>query len=245
LPVAHIVRNNLAFDNNMDGYTDNFNPGKMIVENNTAFNNKRFNYVFRINPYFTAEEQGTFKNNLSFRTESGSLKDFISGNNDATNFFFDGIKTANSEGTVINAEDFVTLNAPDKFDRDIEANILFGSFLRLAPDSMLNHAGANNGYVGALPADPLSIVLEGPRSLREGEKAQFVVKAKYFDGSVKTLSAGVQFESADSTNATINQEGILHAAEKGKTQVSASYHGLTTVLNIHVKQMPPGLKKEK
>ncbi|MDX5475656.1 MAG: right-handed parallel beta-helix repeat-containing protein, partial [Bacillaceae bacterium] len=37
LPVAHIVKNNIAFDNNMDGFTDNFNPGKVLLENNTSF----------------------------------------------------------------------------------------------------------------------------------------------------------------------------------------------------------------
>jgi hypothetical protein len=31
LPVAHIVKNNIAFDNNMDGFSDNFNPGGLII----------------------------------------------------------------------------------------------------------------------------------------------------------------------------------------------------------------------
>jgi hypothetical protein len=48
-----------------------------------------------------AEEQAVFKGNLSIRTEKGELKDFISGNFDETNFFYDGTKTLNSLGTTV------------------------------------------------------------------------------------------------------------------------------------------------
>ncbi|MBU8919384.1 Ig-like domain-containing protein [Bacillus sp. FJAT-29953] len=244
LPVDHIVRNNISFDNNMDGFTDNFNPGKMIVENNTAFNNKRFNYVFRINPYFTAQEQGTFKNNLSVRTASGAVKDFISGNCDLKNFFYDGVKTANSEGTTVTEKDFVSLNIPEKFDRDFDGNIVYGNFLRIAPDSLLNKAGVDKGFVGALPADPVSIRVVGPATLREGESANLVVKATFFDGSEKTLSSGAQFTSGNNSIAEVDRTGHLQANEKGKTNVSVTYHGVEAKLAIHVKQMPPGLNKK-
>ncbi|MEH7336225.1 right-handed parallel beta-helix repeat-containing protein [Neobacillus drentensis] len=242
MPVAHIVRNNIAFDNNMDGFTDNFNPGKMVVENNTAFNNKRFNYVFRINPYFNAEEQGTFKNNLSYRSASGAVKDFISGNNDNTNFFFDGSKTSNKVGTLVTSNDFVSVEIPGQFDRDIDGNILYGKFLRITPDSFLNSAGINKGYVGALPADPVSISLEGPEALRERETGKLVVVARFFDGSEKVLSSGFQFKSGNISIASVDRVGNILAVEKGKTSITASYHGLVAKLDIHVKQMPPGLK---
>ncbi|WP_051633609.1 right-handed parallel beta-helix repeat-containing protein [Bacillus sp. UNC41MFS5] len=242
LPVAHIVRNNIAFDNNMDGFTDNFNPGKMVVENNTAFNNKRFNYVFRINPYFTAEEQGTFKNNLSYRTASGAVKDFISGKNDRTNFFYDGSKTSNNEGIVVSSKELVNLEIPSKFERDIDGNILYGSFLRISPDSFLNSADTNKSYVGALPADPVSLELKGPDALREGESAKLVVVARFFNGSEKVLSSGIQFKSEDIAIAAVDRGGNLQAGEKGKTTITAFYHGLEAKLDIHVKKMPPGLK---
>ncbi|MDR6121426.1 hypothetical protein QFZ87_001023 [Bacillus sp. SLBN-46] len=241
LPVAHIVRNNIAFDNNMDGFTDNFNPGKIVVENNTSFNNKRFNYVFRINPYFTAAEQGIFKNNLSFRTNGGTIRDSISGNVDETNFLFDGSKTVNSAGTVVSASDFVSLDVPEEFTRYQNGAINYGNFLRLAPESELSKAGA---HVGALAANPVSIKVEGPESLREGEPASLVVKGTYYDGSVKTLTDDLEFTSADPTVAVVNQSGGVQAGKKGKTTISVSYHGVTTELNIHVKQMPPGQKKK-
>jgi hypothetical protein len=227
----------------MDGFTDNFNPGKMIVENNTSFDNKRFNYVFRINPYFSAEEQGTFRNNLSFRTTSG-IQDFVSGNVDETNYFYDGEKTVNSEGKAVSVQDLVDLTVPAKFERDQKGNILYGNFLRPTPESFLNNAGTDNGYVGAIPALPVSISVEGPKSLREGETAQLVIKATYFDGSEKVLSSGLEFESADTSIASVDQEGKVQGDSKGKTQISVSYNGLSTMLELHVKQIPQGLKKK-
>ncbi|MHC8520131.1 right-handed parallel beta-helix repeat-containing protein [Rossellomorea sp. H39__3] len=99
LPVAHIVKNNLAFDNNMDGFTDNFNPGKIIVHKNIAIDNKRYNFIFRINPYFKPEEQGIFTKNISIKTDPDRLKgDFVSGVVDDSNYFFDGERTVNSKG---------------------------------------------------------------------------------------------------------------------------------------------------
>ncbi|SFK82180.1 S-layer homology domain-containing protein [Paenibacillus sp. 1_12] len=167
LPVPHIVKNNIAFDNNMDGFTDNFNPGKFVIENNTSFNNKRFNFIFRLNPYFKAEDMGIFKNNLSFRTvtestykdsNSGTVtvstyKDFISGKVDATDFFFDGQKTVNSNNRVVTAADFVSLIIPDKFERDANGFIK-SDFLKVATNSALRTAGTNGSYVGALVTVP-------------------------------------------------------------------------------------------
>ncbi len=99
LPVAHIVKNNLAFDNNMDGFTDNFNPGKIIVHKNIAIDNKRYNFIFRINPYFKPEEQGIFTKNISIKTDPDRMKaDFVSGVVDDSNYFFDGERTVNNKG---------------------------------------------------------------------------------------------------------------------------------------------------
>lgn len=67
IPVAHVVKNSLAFNNNMDGFTDNFNPGGLVLSNNVAIDNKRFNFLFRKSPYPDEIKQGTFTNNRSFR----------------------------------------------------------------------------------------------------------------------------------------------------------------------------------
>lgn len=80
LPVAHVIHNNVAINNGMDGFTDNFNPGALVVENNISINNKRFNFLFRPSPYTTTEHQGIFKENISLRTDAGKLSDIVSGN---------------------------------------------------------------------------------------------------------------------------------------------------------------------
>ncbi|ABR74828.1 exopolygalacturonate lyase [Actinobacillus succinogenes] len=67
LPVNHVIKNSISFRNNMDGFTDNFNPGTFTVENNVSIDNKRFNYLFRKSPYENGPKQGIFNNNRSFR----------------------------------------------------------------------------------------------------------------------------------------------------------------------------------
>ncbi|WP_251551552.1 right-handed parallel beta-helix repeat-containing protein [Neobacillus muris] len=129
LPVDHVVRGNIAFDNNLDGFTDNFNPGKLLLEDNIALNNKRCNFIFRKSPYFKPEEQSVFKNNLSVRTEAGDLEDYVTGNADETNYFWDGQKTVNSLGETINLQEFLSMDWPEKFNRDDMGNLLLGDFL--------------------------------------------------------------------------------------------------------------------
>ncbi|TNG91644.1 exopolygalacturonate lyase, partial [Pasteurellaceae bacterium UScroc12] len=88
IPVAHIVKNSLAFHNNMDGFTDNFNPGALLLENNLAIDNRRFNYLFRKSPYEKASLQGTFINNQSFRFYQPSpYPDVVNGNQMINNDF--------------------------------------------------------------------------------------------------------------------------------------------------------------
>ncbi|MDG5789342.1 right-handed parallel beta-helix repeat-containing protein [Evansella sp. AB-P1] len=156
LPVAHIIKNNIAFDNNQDGFTDNFNPGNMTVENNTSFDNKGMNFAFRANPYIDSSELGVFRNNVSFRTNSEfTNEDHVNGDIDATNFFFDGEKTVNSAGVVVDASHFESLSVPT-FEWDSEGNIILGDFVRLTSDSLLNTAGTNGSYVGAVPSSDSS-----------------------------------------------------------------------------------------
>ncbi|WP_040977013.1 right-handed parallel beta-helix repeat-containing protein [Necropsobacter massiliensis] len=67
IPVPHVITHSLAFRNNMDGFTDNFNPGTFTVANNVAIDNKRFNFLFRKSPYENGPKQGNFTHNRSFR----------------------------------------------------------------------------------------------------------------------------------------------------------------------------------
>lgn len=97
-PVAHQIRNSKAIGNQLDGFTDNFNPGKLVVENNIAVDNQRFNFIFRPSPYGDASTQGVFTGNKSVRSKPGRYDDAVIGNIDKTNYFIAQGKSVNSEG---------------------------------------------------------------------------------------------------------------------------------------------------
>ncbi|ENE9346366.1 exopolygalacturonate lyase [Vibrio fluvialis] len=109
LPVAHIVKNNLAFRNNMDGFTDNFNPGSLTLENNVAIDNVRFNYLFRKSPYEAAGKQGSFINNQSYRFSVASqYSDVVNGETQRGNRFIVNGVTTDEQGQAV---DLQTLEA--------------------------------------------------------------------------------------------------------------------------------------
>lgn len=97
-PVAHQIRNSKATGNHLDGFTDNFNPGRLVVENNIAVDNQRFNYIFRPSPYGDVTTQGTFTGNISIRNQPGEYDDAVTGNVDNTNYFIEKGRSVNSEG---------------------------------------------------------------------------------------------------------------------------------------------------
>ncbi|MDV5168612.1 right-handed parallel beta-helix repeat-containing protein [Photobacterium rosenbergii] len=77
IPVPHVVKNSLSFNNNMDGFTDNFNPGALTLSNNVAIDNRRFNFLFRKSPYTGEIKQGTFTDNVSYRFNISSKYDDV------------------------------------------------------------------------------------------------------------------------------------------------------------------------
>ncbi|WP_089139619.1 right-handed parallel beta-helix repeat-containing protein [Vibrio rumoiensis] len=89
LPVNHVIKNSLAFANNMDGFTDNFNPGSLTVENNVSIDNKRFNYLFRLSPYSDEIKQGNFTHNTSLRFyQTSKYDDSVSFEKSVANAFY-------------------------------------------------------------------------------------------------------------------------------------------------------------
>ncbi|MDH6634701.1 UNVERIFIED_ORG: pectate disaccharide-lyase [Lelliottia amnigena] len=100
-PVAHEVRNSKAEGNQLDGFTDNFNPGKLVLTNNVAVDNQRFNFIFRPSPYGDASTQGIFSGNKSVRTKPGRYDDAVVGNIDETNYFIADGKSVNNSGEVL------------------------------------------------------------------------------------------------------------------------------------------------
>ncbi|SJL84275.1 right-handed parallel beta-helix repeat-containing protein [Vibrio palustris] len=105
LPVPHTVTNSLAFHNNMDGFTDNFNPGALTLQNNVAIDNKRFNYLFRKSPYTDDVKQGAFTSNESYRFYvSSQYNDVVNGETLHHNRFIQDGKTRDEAGNVVTGD---------------------------------------------------------------------------------------------------------------------------------------------
>ncbi|OCG37415.1 right-handed parallel beta-helix repeat-containing protein [Gilliamella sp. Gris1-4] len=66
-PVNHKIINSIALNNNMDGFSDNFNTGSYSINNNIAINSARYNYILRANPYVFLKPIVTFEHNYSIR----------------------------------------------------------------------------------------------------------------------------------------------------------------------------------
>jgi pectate disaccharide-lyase len=115
LPVVHVVKNSLAFRNNMDGFTDNFNPGPLLLENNVAIDNKRFNFLFRKSPYSDKVKQGTFRNNESLRFFVDSqYSDVVNSESASGNIFIaDGIST-DQNGKPLNMDTWLAIKQQAK-----------------------------------------------------------------------------------------------------------------------------------
>lgn len=74
---AHTVRGCISFENGLNGFSDNFNPGKMLLEYNTAYDNGQFNFLLRPSPYKKGPDGQPVSDciligNLSFRTKEKS-----------------------------------------------------------------------------------------------------------------------------------------------------------------------------
>ncbi|MFV0574475.1 MAG: right-handed parallel beta-helix repeat-containing protein [Vibrio sp.] len=117
LPVAHVIKNSLAFANNMDGFTDNFNPGSLTVENNVAIDNKRFNFLFRKSPYTDEIKQGLFTKNISLRFyQESKYDDSVSFDKSVDNAFYKDGKTQFTANNTLSADMIEKLKAAAKID---------------------------------------------------------------------------------------------------------------------------------
>ncbi|OSM42594.1 pectate disaccharide-lyase [Nesterenkonia sp. PF2B19] len=151
LPVDHVLAGNLAYANNLDGFSDNFNPGRLELTNNTAVDNARYNYIFRTNPYFEPEEQGVFRNNLSAHTDSHDRADQVSGDVDASNVLYDGSRSQTSDGQrLVVQRDLVSATPPVSHARDEDGALVHGDFARPTFHSFLTGGGIDGGHVGAV-----------------------------------------------------------------------------------------------
>ncbi|MFI7697873.1 carbohydrate-binding protein [Nonomuraea sp. NPDC049480] len=82
VPVNHVIRRNIAYDNGKHGFTYNRNPGTMTVSNNVSIDNTERNFSFDAG-------SSVFRNNTSCRSGSGT-NDRIVGDADGSNQFWSG-----------------------------------------------------------------------------------------------------------------------------------------------------------
>lgn len=131
IPVNHIVRRCIAFNNGHHGFTDNNNPGSIEMSNNTSWNNVQSNFNFRTG--------GThvFRNNLSFNA-GASDKNTGTDVGNSNVWWINGVST-NGKGLVVSSADFVSLTPTISRNADGSPNI--GNFLALASGSDMINAG--------------------------------------------------------------------------------------------------------
>jgi len=146
IPVDHIVRRSVAFNNGKHGFTDNNNLGSIKVTNNTSYHNAETNFQFR------AGGSHVFTNNLSFQ---GGGSDKTTGTLVGTsNVFWVNNASSNGGGLVVSAADFVSLTVPATVGRNADGTPDLGSFLALAAGSDLINAGVTAtgiSYNGSAP----------------------------------------------------------------------------------------------
>ncbi|EXJ49073.1 pectate disaccharide-lyase domain protein [Vibrio parahaemolyticus VPTS-2010] len=117
IPVPHVVKNSLSFNNNMDGFTDNFNPGALVLSDNVSIDNKRFNYLFRKSPYSGEIEQGTFTNNRSYRFHvSSKYDDVINSAKSTGNALVENGTTYTSDGKAVDSKTLAPLKQASVID---------------------------------------------------------------------------------------------------------------------------------
>jgi hypothetical protein len=109
-PSNHIVRDSLAFDNNMAGFSCNFNPGPLLLENCVSIDNRDQNIVLRYNPN-VPPQTNVVLNSVSFRSDAlrtvRGLFDYVAGT--VTNSFTTNASGVSSRGTrVLTNADFTT-----------------------------------------------------------------------------------------------------------------------------------------
>lgn len=156
--VPSILRNSIAYHNNLDGITDNFNPGELRVENNTSFDNFRFNYILRPSPYKKDGEgnltaDGIFNNNVSYRTAAYTAKlekvygDKIAASEISNNYLY------TDTGNSIGGDNFLSLDPAACYYR-VDGRIMFGDFLRPKRGSVIRNAKAGAVLPGIDEPEP-------------------------------------------------------------------------------------------
>src|SRR5690625_1687570 len=112
--VPHVIKNNLAFGNDGNGYTSNSNP-EIIAENNIGLNNGT---NLSLSTYSHIEPDYTIDGFASIQAGSGSEDTFQGELDSDINYMFDGSKSVNASGEEISSELLKSLESIFNYDED-------------------------------------------------------------------------------------------------------------------------------
>ena len=133
LPVAHVLRNSIAFGNKGMGITNNSDPA-VIVENCSSFDNGGSNFDFSI--YNNAKSQFIVNNNISFHLLDGMDDKAVDSLKSPNNYFYTGKTSSNSEGKILTRDDFKSVTL-DVFKRNADGSIAGFNYTTVKPTIQL------------------------------------------------------------------------------------------------------------
>ena len=213
MPGSHVLKNSIAFANKAKGIDSNSCPD-IKVYNSISYNNESYNVAFytntAVNTAFYAEGILSYKTSNKVAEQykpKGTQKD--SDVNNASNYYFNGTKSVNSEGKQVDDTWFVSL--------DMEA-ALHGGITRNA-DGTLNM----NGFLELTDVVPEGIgaVVTGQSSAtitpNEEQKPSDDKKPSGGQNSKADASSGSSSDSSDSDNNSGNTTAESVQAAQGTT----------------------------
>lgn len=243
--VDHKISYCVAYHNNLDGFTCNFNTGAITAENNTSFDNKRYNYIFRYNPYLDAASAGTFNNNVSFRSDGFAptlnsagkpYNDYIYSSNRLNDFFY-------ADGNAgITAADFVNITPPqaDKFDRSADGTFAMNGFLQPVAKSVLAKT-ANGSFAGAVapqaPTEPETVTATGITLDQTNVTMKKIGSTVTLKATVspENVSQPITWSSSNEKVASV-KDGVVKAAGNGTATITAACGTVSASCSVKVSQ---------
>ncbi len=121
----HLLENSIAFGNKAKGIDSNSGPD-IIVKNSTSFENESYNVALYTND--AANTDYSAEGIISYKVDGTVAEQFkLKGTQDeskvygTTNYYFDGTKSVNSEGTEVTADWFVSLDMDTVVDEWLES----------------------------------------------------------------------------------------------------------------------------
>ncbi|MFT8352221.1 right-handed parallel beta-helix repeat-containing protein [Clostridium saccharoperbutylacetonicum] len=143
ISIKHTLKNSLSFNNNAVGITGNSNPAA-VVENSTSVDNKHANYG--LDYYTGAVLDYDLKNDISFRTVAGeqdNIPDMVLSDN---NYFCDGAKSINKDGTEITKDYFKSVEMPKTIDRDATGKIMWPNYMVPVNEVVINNNSSSGHH---------------------------------------------------------------------------------------------------